>query len=574
MSDPPLLRRSGRRRGPPRHADSPVSFVPATALTEVWTVSDDGSESESDRDMHEDLLHDLETGIESEALQDASDRLQSMEPEETSYGRIPTPDIFAPGPVVSDRGGEIVGTQGVRRMLQALNASVEQDQEDFSDDEVAEDNNLLTIASVGGDQGSWQERADYIVHALNLLGAGRSSSPPALVSPVGGSPEPVTVPLGLPDGGMVTVTGIESAIAPAALYFIGIQTLLDCRQFCQLRRFADARPNDGGIFRRLALAGGPLGRALRSIIDPGSFGVGASDYPIDIAFSYDLFELYFREVATLLTVNTGYDIENQCHRTFDFLPVPPSAARTILLRSQHAPEETPVYALYIYHVGAVPLRGVIPQHLLPSAPIPLAAQNNLSQVHIPVPLIPTAIPGPLPVIAAGAPSTDITSYLLARFTRDFSDLAQWRSGSYCSAYIHCLTERQILRICQSLGIGLLGRSHTPVTVGSMTIRMEDVVITAGINSQTFSTYRTEMRLSKEAHVILRRLHRVDTLPIAYRPLLDILESMLSDRILPADTVRPAQGAHPMAEAEFTAVRMTITSLMSQVRYVVENMAGS
>ncbi|KAJ7850537.1 hypothetical protein B0H14DRAFT_2581973 [Mycena olivaceomarginata] len=66
------------------------------------------------------------------------------------------------------------------------------------------------------------------------------------------------------------------------MYFVGIQAFTLARSFCQTRSFTDANSNDGAVFQRLQLAGGPVGRALSSISDRQTFFVGASDYPIDI----------------------------------------------------------------------------------------------------------------------------------------------------------------------------------------------------------------------------------------------------------------------------------------------------
>jgi hypothetical protein len=337
----------------------------------------------------------------------------------------------------------------------------------------------------------------------------------------------------------------------------------------------DPDPNDGALFRRLRLANGPAARALLAIGDPSAFFVGTSDYPIDIAQDYANHQFHFREFGSLL------DVENGPESELLFFPVPDSAARSALIHSQRMSEETPVYVVYVYHQvsrcqtsrwlpishpflhqDAEPLRGIVPVTLLPTAqisfPVPPPASRSA-----------TAVPPVFP-----PPPMNVHVYLLTRFVIEYTDLARWRTSSYGSAYNHCLTERQVLRICQSLGIGLLGRHHSPAIVESMTIRMEDVVAAAGVNFQTFSTYRTELRLIKEAHVILRRHHRAGTLSPVHQPLLDVLEVMLSDRVLPADAVTPLQDSLPTAEAEFSAVRMTISNLMAQVRFIIDTLSNT
>jgi hypothetical protein len=108
----------------------------------------------------------------------------------------------------------------------------------------------------------------------------------------------------------------------------------------------------------------------------------------------------------------------------------------------------------------------------------------------------------------------------------------------------------------------MGRNHTPAVVEDMSIRLEDVVSAAGINFQTFSTFRTEFRLIKDAHVLLRQRQRSNTLPADYAELLQFLDLMLGERILePAGSVAGADGS----EVEGAVVRCQITTLMSDVR---------
>ncbi|KAJ7143482.1 hypothetical protein C8R43DRAFT_953928 [Mycena crocata] len=437
----------------------------------------------------------------------------------------------------------------------------------------------ITIDGVDSGEGPYQERADRLIQQIvalqqrnpaNIL---QSPSPP--VSPPRIAPAQTTavsMPSSVygPQGfGMLRVTGIqERSGAQRCVYFVGIQTLESCRTFCQIQAFVDSDANDGAIFRRLQLAGGPVGRALGAITDRAVFFVGTSDYPIDIAQDYANYQFNFREIASLRDVETSNEGDNP------FFPVPISAASSTLLRSQNMDETTPVYVLYVYHqtsfIYVFRMLTPVPENLLPSATFLLP-----SVVAAMAP--PTPFPDDLPDLIAEPPLLQspqtVSEYLLARFSAEYSQLAVWRACAYGSAYIHCLTERQILRICQSLNIGLLGRTHSPAIIGSMVIRMEDVVATAGINFQTFSTYRTELRLIKEVHVILRRLQRLDALPIAHLPLLDCLEVMLGERIISADATRPVAGSDSVAEAEFSVVRLTIASLMTQVRSIIENFSN-
>jgi hypothetical protein len=175
-----------------------------------------------------------------------------------------------------------------------------------------------------------------------------------------------------------------------------------------------------------------------------------------------------------------------------------------------------------------------------------------------------------PLLASTAPpaTDEVRAYLLNRFSAQFEDLEVWRSRDYGTAYMRCLIERQVLRICQMLGIGLMGRVHTPAVIGNMSIRLEDVVSAAGINSNTFSTFRTEFRQINQAHVALRQRERSNTVPQDFVSLLRFLDVMLAERIL--DTAcTPSADQTEASELEATVVRMQITTLMGQVRTVLQ-----
>ncbi|KAJ6546118.1 hypothetical protein B0H10DRAFT_1969778 [Mycena sp. CBHHK59/15] len=195
----------------------------------------------------------------------------------------------------------------------------------------------------------------------------------------------------------------------------------------------------------------------------------------------------FREIGSLL------DLENSHSRENIFEPIPASPARSALLETQRVAASTPVFVLYVYHQDAEPYSDR------------LRYQSTAGTTLL------------------------LQSPVTVRFSVQYADLATWRARTYGSTYIHCLTEHQIL-----------GHTHRPAIIGSMTICLEDVVSAAGINFTTFSTMRTEFHMVKEAHVILRRLARAGTLPGVYRPLLDFVEAMMSDEA--------------MSEVEFTVVR--------------------
>ncbi|KAJ6576002.1 hypothetical protein DFH09DRAFT_1078358 [Mycena vulgaris] len=563
MSDPAPLRRSSRQRGPPRHADSPVSFVqPAADQNEILTIADDSdSEPEGDAQsphIHDDLIRDLEAGIEASAIQRASDAFDTLvddEIAETVAQDSPSPDPF-------HGRGETLSTADFELMLHTnfppssggfrADSSLHSRQSipnrrldpERSDDEESSPE-TLSIASVDSGEGSLQERADRLVqHVVRLQDRDSANILAASAAPlqpfVGAPRAPIPV--------ATTFTALQDGDeASQALYFVGIQTLEQCRTFCQMRSFAQLPSHDGAIFQRLQAAGGPVGRALAAITDRAVFFVGTSDFPVDMAHGYTGYQHRFREVNSLL------DLESSYGEDAVFFPIPGSPTRSALLRTQRLSENTPVFVLYVYHQDAEPLRNSA------AAPPPTEAA---ALVLPPAPTLHATLPALVPI---PGPDAAIHSYLHSRFSLEFSELAGWRASLYGSAYIHCLTERGVLQICQALNIGHLGRSVTPAVIGSMIIHMDHVVEAAGVNRQTFGTYRTELRLIKQAHIILRRLDRGGALLDSHRPFLTALELMLGDRILPV-----TQTASRNAEGEFTVVSWTITSLMAQIRSIIDN----
>ncbi|KAJ6560922.1 hypothetical protein B0H10DRAFT_2445847 [Mycena sp. CBHHK59/15] len=520
-------RRSTRNRGVSRHPDSPVTFVPPPASRQVYTVDDssdsDAASNESQAHIHDDLLRDLQVGIEAAGLQHSSTTDSLSVTSEDIAETVILRDSTSPDPF-QDYAGENMSEFGFNLMR----AETEARRNHRSGDPEDEDDRP-TVSSVAHVGGSRQNRADYLVEQIVRL-QGREPThpvhfPASFLSPVG--PPRIT--------GLVstTFTALQDD-RTQSLYFVGIQSLEQCRTFCQMRAFPDSAGHNGAIFQRLRAAGGPVGRALAAIVDRAAYFVGTSDQPIDIAQDYANHCFNFREIDSLLVLDNSYDGD------IAFLPAPFSDARSTLLQSQRAPENTPVFVLYVYHQHAEPLRGAsVPVPAGQSAPIfvpPAVA------IAAPVPISQARPISSVPVLPAGNASV---VYLLNRFAPEYAELAGWRATAYGSAYNHCLIERQILRLCQSLNIGFLGRNHTPAHIES---------------------------LIKEAHVLLRRLNRAGTLPDTEWRLFDALEVMLGDRILRVDVVLDRE--NPIAEAEFTAVRWNITSLMITIRSILNNFANA
>ncbi|KAJ7464018.1 hypothetical protein FB451DRAFT_1370418 [Mycena latifolia] len=505
------LRRSTRNRAAPRNPDSPVTFVQREVDT--ITVSDSSdSDTASDNDarhIHDDLVQDLQAGIEASAIQQASNAFDTLAPEDTSTVIFGSP---SPDPFDEPQEVERITPAAFEAMMRSLRENdgdtthVHGRNQEDSDDELGGPGGV-TVESVDSGDGSLQDRADHLIQHIVRL---QNRNPRDILLPAAPIPSPV---------------GPPRTEAPSSTRFTALE---------------DAAAHDGAVFQRLQAAGGPVGRALAALTDRGAFYVGTSDFPVDIAHDYANHQHNFREINSLL------DLENTYSGEFHFLPIPSSAARSALLESQRALDDTPVFVLYVYHQDAEPLRG--------------ASENQPSASMLAMPDAPAATAARTAPMPTASP---IETHLRTRFAAEYSELAGWRASSYGSAYMHCLTERGIQRICQSLGIGLLGRTLAPAHVGSMVIRMDDVVTVAGINLQTFSTYRTELRQIKDAHLTLRRLHRAGALPDVHQTLFNGLEVMLG--------VRTSGGAS--ADAEFSVVRWTISWLMGQVRSVLDDFAN-
>ncbi|KAJ6548315.1 hypothetical protein B0H10DRAFT_2202534 [Mycena sp. CBHHK59/15] len=509
MSDPPERvgpRRSTRNRGVSRHPDSPVTFVPPPASRQVYTVDDssdsDAASNESQAHIHDDLLPDLQILLRrsSSAIQLAPTHSRTMPVTDNEFECCAWNSfqhISLPGENMSEFGFNLM-----RAETEARRNHRSGDPEDEDD--------RPTVSSVAHVGGSRQNRADYLVEQIVRL-QGREPThpvhfPASFLSPVG--PPRIT--------GLVstTFTALQDD-RTQSLYFVGIQSLEQCRTFCQMRAFPDSAGHNGAIFQRLRAAGGPVGRALAAIVDRAAYFVGTSDQPIDIAQDYANHCFNFREIDSLLVLDNSYDGD------IAFLPAPFSDARSTLLQSQRAPENTPVFVLYVYHQHAEPLRGAsVPVPAGQSAPIfvpPAVA------IAAPVPISQARPISSVPVLPAGNASV---VYLLNRFAPEYAELAGWRATAYGT----------------------------------------------GVNVQTFGTYHTELRQIKEAHVLLRRLNRAGTLPDTEWRLFDALEVMLGDRILRVDVVLDRE--NPIAEAEFTAVRWNITSLMITIRSILNNFANA
>ncbi|KAJ6565714.1 hypothetical protein B0H10DRAFT_2358774 [Mycena sp. CBHHK59/15] len=528
MSLPSDVRRNpSRSTHIPRRPDSPVSYAlpPSTEQNQRLSESDHGPNSETvnntgidpdQTNIHADLVNDAPAGIEAASLNEAAESVMNPGKLYTAhlfislrFGTLPVQMLstlaeFTPIMVVRIplyihwRLGLTVFIGVIGENM--VHGALLSDGDDDSDGA-----SLPDLDSMDSSEGSYQQRADELVAQISRL-HGHYALPVEHAQPSVGGQAPVESEALV----SVSFTELQGQWTQMLVLYVAAQ--------------------DGTIFLRLQAAGG---------------------------LDYTNHQYNFREIGSLL------DLENSHSRENIFEPIPASPARSALLETQRVAASTPVFVLYVYHQDAEPYsdrlryQSTAGTTLLPQSPVTVASASA-------VPLSTTAPPALIPVAppAVVASQNPATEYLLQRFSVQYADLATWRARTYGSAYIHCLTERQIL-----------GHTHRPAIIGSMTIHLEDVVSAAGINFTTFSTMRTEFRMVKEVHVILRRLARAGTLPGVYCPLLDFVEAMMSEHVLGDDSTWIMHNSEATSEVEFTVVRCTISSLMTQIRAVIDNLAN-
>ncbi|KAJ7636763.1 hypothetical protein FB45DRAFT_1138645 [Roridomyces roridus] len=547
MSTPPVLRRSSRNRAPPRNPDSPISHAPPPAQDQ------DSSSSDEEDAAAIGMARELQAGIESDARQRTSDALEAMAPashivRDTGHEHIAADSLLAAQLQAEDGNDSDSGSTDSMPELQTL-----------SDDEGDDGDPLLLDSDYA--RGSRQEQADRIISDIVLLQRRDPTNILSFLAPALSAGVPSRPPPSQQIGGAAPVaTALASASAQAtgqigaiatpiqdpertseALYFIGIHSLMGARSFVEVRAFADPNAHDGALVSRLQRSVGPLARALATVTDRASFFVGVSDYPIDVIYNYGNWLFRFRELEALLSLE-----QSRTHERL-FNPIPPSTQRTALLTQLSLPDDMPVYVVY----------DTQPPLNMPPA----------FDVSMPTAAAPSLAPPTGHQSAASSATAPLTSYLLTRFATHFTELTAWRAASYGTAYSRRLAEWKVIQVCQALGIGVIGRQHTAVSVDSYQIRIEDVVQAAGINFQTWGTWRTELGNAKKALSILRRLERTQNLPGEHEPLLRGLEAMFRERLLPAWDGAAAPN-NPIAEAEAAAVTWSASWLNTQSRHII------
>ncbi|KAJ7460237.1 hypothetical protein FB451DRAFT_1500592 [Mycena latifolia] len=167
------LRRSTRNRAAPRNPDSPVTFVQREVDT--ITVSDSSdSDTASDHDarhIHDDLVQDLQAGIEASAIQQASDAFDTLAAEDTSTVIFGSP---SPDPFDEPQEVERITPAAFEAMMRSLRENdgdtthVHGRNREDSDDELGGPGGV-TVESVDSGDGSLQDRADHLIQHIVRL---------------------------------------------------------------------------------------------------------------------------------------------------------------------------------------------------------------------------------------------------------------------------------------------------------------------------------------------------------------------------------------------------------------------
>ncbi|KAJ7133842.1 hypothetical protein C8R46DRAFT_1048236 [Mycena filopes] len=137
---------------------------------------------------------------------------------------------------------------------------------------------------------------------------------------------------------------------------------------------------------------------------------------------------------------------------------------------------------------------------------------------------------------------------------------------YQSAYKHCLIERQIMSVCNSLGI-IFGRQIVGAEVDldgvTVSIRPHDIAMWMGISPGQFATCRTELVAHEAQGLVL-----ASAMAPHHHTLLTTLNSMMSGRVLsPVDPNGGYMAVVDLQAGDVNAVRMRIATLKSQVAEV-------
>ncbi|KAJ7198328.1 hypothetical protein GGX14DRAFT_402031 [Mycena pura] len=309
----------------------------------------------------------------------------------------------------------------------------------------------------------------------------------------------------------------------------------------------------GAVIEFLVAQGGAPGRALRTLLQVEDYRVGISRVPEDITGDFRAVTNGFIEVGGLNDLYSSPMDSPRIHHARE------SELRSAVLDSLGYDDLVPLFVLYVYKQ----LTQILNQDETTGALVPDVA-----------PLLAT-------IASSAGAANACNSYLETYFSSRRQQLnAVLNAPGYQSAYKHCVTERQIMSVCNSLGIIFTARQILGADVHhqgiALTIRPDDIAAWMGVSSGQLATCRTEVGITRIAHRILRQVAAAMRQGLSVEPpmeprhdsFLATLNAMMSDRILaPLDPGSGYIGARELPIGEANAVRMKIATLKNQVTEV-------
>ncbi|KAJ7144542.1 hypothetical protein C8R44DRAFT_916583 [Mycena epipterygia] len=272
-----------------------------------------------------------------------------------------------------------------------------------------------------------------------------------------------------------------------AVFFIGLQVPGGGRTFVEVRH--DRGP-DSGLLSRLLSGANLLGRALRRVEDLCErYYVGTAVVPVDVLGDYMNHVNCFCELGSWTDLD-GAEDSPLC----DVTPAPASPARTALLVDRGLSDDVQVWIIYIYHEES---------DTVLNAAQPVNPQIGSDSVV-------TAPGAPIqPMAAAASPAAPsmLQHYLMTRFAHQFARIDVALNSAYGTAYRNCRLEKHVISICHALGLNLNLRTFVPVTVEGREIGYSDVILSTGLNINTFGGMRTTVTKALQARRQLGRYIR-------------------------------------------------------------------
>ncbi|KAJ7212439.1 hypothetical protein C8J57DRAFT_1539120 [Mycena rebaudengoi] len=369
--------------------------------------------------------------------------------------------------------------------------------------------NLVDICSSEDDPGAALiQQLRLINPAVHLTSASQASTP-------------------LSDTGQDNESNGNSA---SSIYFVAIVTgLHSARVFC-IPGPVVLPPSHriGGILDFVVALNGPAGRTIERL-PHNTYRVGTSAVPEDVADDFMSYRNNFSELSRLEEILAGPADSRRV------VPARTSEPCTAILANLDLNDTVPLYVVYIY---------------------PEVDDESIATTGFTAP---------------ADPQTLIESYLALHYSSRRDHLAALiHMPGYQAAYKHCLIERQIMSVCNSLGIVFSTRQIVAAEVEylgtSISIKPDDIASWMGVSPGTFAASRTDMAAASLAHRILRQLDqqvnagRTVSPPMeeADRSFLRTLNTMLSSRILtPIDPHSGYTGVADLQAGDTNAVRMKL-----------------